>query len=286
MTPTGCASSIVVGVDGSTAAINTARWAVDEAVGRDIPLRLVRVVPTRDAACSVGRDNRATDNAEAALHAARDALRAFGGQVEIVESICRGDVEAELLREARQAAMICVGSVGIGHAANWLLGSTAATLARRARCPVAIIRSDGQRCAERQIAVVVDRHTDSDDVVHHAFEEARLRQASILALGVWRWNLGSISAGELQRRLAHWMAHYREIAVEMRITGTATEYLVTHNKSVQLLVTGDADASQLSRLLGPGGHSLASYPNCSILLVRHGAHGRHRLSDHAARAMR
>ena len=35
--------SVVVGVDGSQAAIRAARWAVDEVAGTDIPLRLLYV---------------------------------------------------------------------------------------------------------------------------------------------------------------------------------------------------------------------------------------------------
>ncbi len=34
------AASVVVGVDGSRAAVDAALWAVDEAIARDIPLRL------------------------------------------------------------------------------------------------------------------------------------------------------------------------------------------------------------------------------------------------------
>ena len=33
--------SVVVGIDGSQAAIQAAEWAVDEAVSREVPLRLV-----------------------------------------------------------------------------------------------------------------------------------------------------------------------------------------------------------------------------------------------------
>jgi nucleotide-binding universal stress UspA family protein len=35
---------IVVGIDGSQAAIQAAEWAVDEAVSREVPLRLVEVI--------------------------------------------------------------------------------------------------------------------------------------------------------------------------------------------------------------------------------------------------
>ena len=41
---------IVVGVDGSRAALNAVKWAVAEAVYRDVPLRLVHAVPTGPAA--------------------------------------------------------------------------------------------------------------------------------------------------------------------------------------------------------------------------------------------
>ena len=36
-------SPIVVGVDGSDAAINAAKWAIDEAISRDVPLQIVHV---------------------------------------------------------------------------------------------------------------------------------------------------------------------------------------------------------------------------------------------------
>jgi nucleotide-binding universal stress UspA family protein len=36
--------SVVVGIDGSQAAIRAAEWAVDEAVSREVPLRLVEVI--------------------------------------------------------------------------------------------------------------------------------------------------------------------------------------------------------------------------------------------------
>jgi nucleotide-binding universal stress UspA family protein len=36
---------VVVGIDGSDAAINAAKWAVAEATSRDIPLRLIHAIP-------------------------------------------------------------------------------------------------------------------------------------------------------------------------------------------------------------------------------------------------
>ncbi len=41
--------SVVVGIDGSQAAIQAAEWAVDEAVSREVPLRLVEVIRSRSS---------------------------------------------------------------------------------------------------------------------------------------------------------------------------------------------------------------------------------------------
>lgn len=60
------APAVVVGVDGSNAATHAALWAIDEAVSRDIPMRLVYVIDPRDASTA-----RAC---EARLAAARTAL--------------------------------------------------------------------------------------------------------------------------------------------------------------------------------------------------------------------
>jgi nucleotide-binding universal stress UspA family protein len=269
MKPTACAGPIVVGIDGSIAAINAAHWAIDEAIGKATPLQLVQVVRAEEASTASGKDDHlATQYAETALHAADAAIQADGRPVNVHTAIRRGDVDLTLIEESCHAAMICVGSVGIGHAASWLLGSSAVALAKHAHCPVAIIRTDGEPSDGKQIVAVVDRSPDSDDVIHHALDEARLRKAPVLVLGVRRWKLGAISEQELDRRLGNWLPRYPDVTVDKCITDTATEYLVTRNKTIQLLVTGKADANKLTRLVGPHGYALPAYPNCSVLLVR------------------
>jgi hypothetical protein len=59
----------------------------------------------------------------------------------------------------------------------------------RPHCPVAIIRTSREAAESDSdwIAVVVDASAVSDAVLEHGFREARLRQAPILALRVWRW---------------------------------------------------------------------------------------------------
>jgi nucleotide-binding universal stress UspA family protein len=270
MEPTTRARPIVAGIDGSIAAVKAAEWAIDEAISRAAPLRLVQVVHAEEESSASSEDDHlAMQYAETALHTADAAIQASGRPVNVNTAIRRGDVGLTLIEESCRAAMICIGSVGIGHAASRLLGSTAVALAKHARCPIAIIRTDDEPARGKRIVAVVDRYPDSDEVIHHALDEARLRRAPVLALGVRRWKLGAISELELDRRLGHWLPRYPDVTVDKCITDTATEYLVTRNEPIQLLITGRADANKLTRLVGPHGHTLASYPNCSVLVVRH-----------------
>ena len=79
--------------------------------------------------------------AESSLRAATAAVEATGKPVKIETEILWGSPDTALINESRNASMVCVGSVGIGAMASKMWGSTAATLAEKAYCPVAIIRS-------------------------------------------------------------------------------------------------------------------------------------------------
>ena len=135
-------SPVVVGVDGSDAAINAAKWAIDEAISRDVPLRIVHVTHIEGQPDAPEDDFRLdVQYAESSLRAATAAVEATGKPVKIETEILWGSPDTALINESRNASMVCVGSVGIGAIASKMWGSTAASLAEKAYCPVAIIRS-------------------------------------------------------------------------------------------------------------------------------------------------
>jgi nucleotide-binding universal stress UspA family protein len=141
------APAVVVGVDGSRAAIHAALWALDEAVSRDIPLRLVYVIDPLQT--SGGAPDYGLAAARAALYGAYRAVDATGEPVKIETEVLWGRPLTKLMQESRTAAMICVGSIGLNHACRGQ-GSVAATLAGSALCPVAVInRSPGQPPGQR-----------------------------------------------------------------------------------------------------------------------------------------
>ena len=258
---------IVVGIDGSDAAINAAKWAAVEAISRNIPLRLIHAIPQRPADAA-GDDSLDVEYAQASLRAADAALDATGQPVKVECDIVRGSSESALIDESQDAAMVCVGSVGTGWVARKVLGSTADTVARKAHCPVAVIRNTPEP-AGGYVAVAVEESETNDAVLEHGFREARLREAPILAMGVWRWGLGEIPYRQLDHRLGPWVSQYREVHVQPAAARRgATEFLTHTQESVQLAVVGSEDADKVARMVGPITARPDGHTGCSVLVVR------------------
>jgi nucleotide-binding universal stress UspA family protein len=263
---------VVVGVDGSDAAVGAAEWAAKEAIHQDVPLRLVYVIQIADGPMrSADASSAEEDYAESSLRAARLAAEATGLPVKIDTVVLYGDVDSVLIAESSGATLICVGSVGIGRVANMVLGSTAAILAEEAHCPVAIVRHDGGSPPPKAgfIAVVVDDQPDNDEVMRWAMEEARVRRAHVLALGVWRWALFDHSHEGFYRRLDDWLRRYPDVQVEVATTrSSVTRYLQERIGTVQLVVIGSEDANWVTQLVGPHGLPIFRHADCSVLIVR------------------
>ena len=177
--------SVVVGIDGSKAAVHAALWAIDEAVSRDIPLRLLYAIEPDDTeSVRPGRAARKLAVAENAVRYAFMAVEAADKPVKIEVEITQERAIASLIRASTSAAMVCVGAVGAHHFQPGRVGSTAAALAVSAHCPVAVIRGHGDRAARHAHWIVVDAHGSADDgaLLGIAIEEARLCSAPLRAI--------------------------------------------------------------------------------------------------------
>jgi nucleotide-binding universal stress UspA family protein len=265
---------IVVGIDGSQAAIRAAEWAVDEAVSREVPLRLVEVIPQQvepAPLAAVGNVRMELEYGETALGIASAAVTASGQPVKVETAILRGDPATALIAESRDAEMVCVGSTGIGRFARALLGSTVAELADAAHCPVAIIRTQQSRPKpdSAMIVVAVNDSPGNDDIVEQAIREAQLRHAPVLALAVWRQDLGEMPYDELDRRVRVWERRYPSVQFHARATRTGiTDSLDTSDSRIQLAVIGSTNTNQVASLIGPHSHPILGHADCSVLIVR------------------
>jgi len=167
--------------------------------------------------------------------------------VKIETAIVRGPVAATLVASAVDAAMVCVGSMGIGSRATKFIGATAAAVARSAPCPVAIIRTrdDAAWSASGDIAVVIGDSRDLDFVLQGALEEARLRNATLLALNVTSSRIRELAPQEVDRRLAEWLGRHPEVPSRvLMVPDDIPAFLAERDTPVQLTIIADGPAAQ------------------------------------------
>jgi len=141
-------SRIVVGVDGSDSSKQALRWGVHyaELTGGTVtavkawdfpPMHGARWLPpsSSDAAALENRSRKAVADAVAEVVGARSPVK-------IESEVVYGSPAGVLLDAAQGAALLVVGSRGLGGVSGLLLGSVAQHCTQRATCPVLVIRGE------------------------------------------------------------------------------------------------------------------------------------------------
>jgi nucleotide-binding universal stress UspA family protein len=272
--------TVVVGIDGSRSAIDAALWAVDEAVSRDIPLRLVYAIDPTCASTDPRDTARDLARAEVAVRHAFTAVESTDKPVKIEVEILQDRPTHALRNASRWAAMLCVGSAGLKDCVKGRIGSTAAALASSAHCPVAVVRGhDPVHAAQQWVVVEVDESAASDGVLRRAIEEAQLRNAPLRVLTIWQSRVTDIhdanavadgnrlARAQLDRRLAQWKKRYPGLDVRAAaVNGSTLSYLAKNASSIQLLVVGHERPQGVAALLGPPGYAALHNAECSVLI--------------------
>ena len=270
---------VVVGIDGSKHAIGAAIWAIDEAMRRDTALRLLHVMPA-DADRDFARARRV-------LHRAWAAVESTGSPVRLESDIRVGDVVATLVDASRSAAMICVGSRGVGRrkrqaAPGHRRGTTAAGLAQGALCPVAIIRrrhADTPPNDRKWVVAALDDSPGSSTALQTAMEEAHRRRAPVLVLTPWNSSAGP-DLPESQRQLrAHLESYIHDAELDNAEFAMCTlprpkeiSNMLAQSAGIdQLLVIGPDDPELIAEMVSPKVRAILHKTNCSVLIMRNRA---------------
>ncbi|MCP9270984.1 universal stress protein [Mycolicibacterium arenosum] len=277
---------VVVGIDGSIAAIETAQWAVGEARARDVPLRLISCANVPHTLGDSTPDGPEVEYARTSLREASAAVAATDESVKVEAEISFGPPSNALIAESRHAAMVCVGSVGIGAVARAVLGSTAVDVAQGAHCPVAIIRPATRgRDVGNWVAVGSENQpADDDTVLRTAFDEARVRHAPLVVVDLSCNTLGTTTGQPVGIRVDGWRQHYPDVDVDViEARGALAEFLADNRdeldrrypRTVALgpvvspsAVLGSADVAEAARIVGPHDHALREHAMCSVLVAR------------------
>ena len=196
---------IVAATDGSEESLRAVDWAAREATLRGAPLRIVsaaEVLPRMASRVDTSEeyadvtDVLLKDRDQALAAAAERAAKAAPGLLIDTDQLSGAAAQA-ITDSGSGALMLVLGSRGRGAFTALVLGSVSRYVASHASCPVVVLREETS-AARRQVGVGVADLDGCGDSLTLAFEEASLRQASLLAIHAWQAPPTDISrAGEV-----------------------------------------------------------------------------------------
>jgi nucleotide-binding universal stress UspA family protein len=201
------AKPIVAATDGSEESMRAVGWAAREAVLHGAPLRIVsaapllprmaplQTLPDRETVTGLIRSERDRAPAAAAHRAAElaPALPIGTGALE-------GQTAQAVIGSGSGAAMLVLGSRGIGGFAAMVLGSVSRYAAAHASCPVVVVRDD-TGAVRGLVGVGIGDLDNCAGSLAFAFEEASLRRASLMAIHAWHMPEPYVSRGGTVSRL-------------------------------------------------------------------------------------
>ncbi|WP_461030765.1 universal stress protein, partial [Streptomyces sparsus] len=186
---------VVVGVDGSTAALAAVDWAADRAQHERLPLVIAHAFLwdrfQGEQRSPAERLRKRTMLIDATNRAGRRAPA-----VQVATELLAEPTVAGLLHAARDASLLVLGSHGRGTLASLLLGSVGSGVASQSRCPVVVMRGRVGVAYSRLPRVVLGVSDRTDrSVVEFALDEAERLGAELLVVQARRPN-GPLRTGE------------------------------------------------------------------------------------------
>jgi nucleotide-binding universal stress UspA family protein len=292
---------IVVGVDGSNAAIGAATWAAAEAQRRGVKLCVLHAYsyPTLGfgrVVASPELDRTVRERAETILETAVQAVTSSYPGVTIRAQLELDSPVALLRNASRTAVLTVVGSHGEHQLTEALIGSVAAKVSEHAFGPVVVIRADHgpARPDDGPVVVGLDGSENSEDALALAFEEAALRRVPLLA--VRAWDSGALQgflgvsplvvdealvdeqeARLLADQLAVWQPKYPEVVARPEVAqGSAVKVLLRRcteadrsGRLPSLVVVGSRGRGGFTGLLlGSTSRALIAHAPCGVAVVR------------------
>ncbi len=282
---------VIVGVDGSFAAIRAARWAAAVAVKLGTPLHIVHAKPIighnlSDAIAGLRASEIAAqrESAEAILQAAEHAVRGDFKDLRITAAQVDSPADETLVDLSRSARMIVLGSDELSLGTAILVGSTTTAVAAHSVCPVVAWRGDTTTPTRQPIVLGIDHDDDSRVAITAAFEFAHRLGLGVTAVHTWskRRPAGDVTLPfmidwdqfenderqHLSDSLAPWIKMYPDVEVTQVVDpNTPSRALLRRAKDAQLIVVGSRGRGLLAgALLGSTGLNLLHHSAIPVMI--------------------
>jgi len=289
---------ILVGVDGSAAALGAVRWAAHDAALRNVPLTLVHVVNAPVPGWSQvpalagfrqWQDKRARQFIKSAIKVAEEST-GERGPVQIDSKVFYSATVPTLVGLSKEAEMVVVGYRGHGGTVvRNFLGSVSSGLVYHAHCPVAVIHDEEPlvtNVARAPVLLGIDGSPASEAATAIAFDEASRRGVGLIALHAWTdlrvsdlkemfpnfdWEAGLSDEEEtLAERVAGWRERYPEVGIHRRIeVGEPARWLIEASEQAQLIVLGSHGRGGFAgMLLGSVGAAVVNRARIPVIVAR------------------
>jgi nucleotide-binding universal stress UspA family protein len=291
---------IVVGVDGSVSATHAVRWAAREAARRQAQLLLVHACAMIPAPTPPGvtlpRSYHEAMLGEGTqwLSEAAATAQQVAPDVTVRTELASGFAAEQLIGRSASAALVVLGSRGLGGFSGLVVGSIAVAVATHGHCPVVVVRGDvvdddtgtgaggSEPLSGRPVVVGVDGSAASDAAVSFAFAAAAARGVGVVAVHTWTdvalgsaWEVlewPEIEAEEntlLIQRLADTQARYPDVPVQRVVARDRPAHtLLEEAKNAQLVVVGSRGRGGFrGLLLGSTSQALIYHAPCPVAVV-------------------
>jgi len=230
---------IIVAVADVRTAAATLRWAVDDAVADPAWIRIVHAFEPepggfwtprlRVPSVAVAEQRRA--EAETVVSQAVKLSRQLAPGVVVHGEAIEGPATTVLLDEAQSADLLVLGSRHLPGLARYFVGSVGQTVAERAGCPVAVIRSETSQ-ADTKLVLGLDVAQDCEPLLAFAFNLASRTGLPIEAVYCWLPPIGTALEAlanyqdedrerveaELDDALAPWRRKYPQVPVSAEVS--------------------------------------------------------------------
>ena len=191
---------VVVGIDGSDAALHALDWAVVQAARSEATLHLVCCYavpfygePGMFGAYAIESQVEAIKTEhEGFLEVAMAEARASGTGVAVDGVVTLASAAVAITDEAGPGDVVVVGSTGRTGIVSDAIGSVATAVCHRAHVPVIVVPATSPKkgSAMKKIVVGIDGSPSSEEALRWAYDEARRAGAEVVVVHAWSYPYG------------------------------------------------------------------------------------------------